>query len=614
MQRLWIALTLLIPMKLLAWGYAGTDVCVQVATLQIFHDPESRLTPEEALAQTTAQPRYSSPHRIAEGYTKGTVWLLLQTQRAISGNGYQKCVLELANPQLDRVQIYHPENGVLTRVVEMGDQKNFMERLVPVRNYIFPYHAEQYHRFLFALQSTATMTVPLKVQWRDHFIADSSKDYLLLGLFYGLMLFFIFFGLHTFVSFRDKSYFFYSLFAIFMLLFFLDRDGIAYQYFWTDSPDWKMRSVRIFSALSMLAGTTYFFSILNLWRGPGKWLWGSYAVLSVLLIGALFKLHPSSTHHLAIYAGGATAVLWVALSGFALGMRRFFARYLLAASLISLGGLLIYALSVTGKLEPNLFTNNAMKFSTLLEFGFLALGLHARIKADNKRHERNKAIAEISAMFAHDVQRPMTLMGLFLDKIKDLPSEERSNYFDKKHEPIKVEIDYMIGALGDLKEMGKAPEKPTSTEIAPLLKNVCNGNYDLKFDYSGLVQGDALNLTRVFKNLKTNAKRATKGNGTFWCHTYERNDAVKIVFGNTGSTIPKHIIDRVFDMFFTYGNKANKGTGIGLAFVKKVINESGGTVWVESNGYRSNRKKKKPRLSEDYVEFHIKLPKGERYD
>ena len=56
-------------------------------------------------------------------------------------------------------------------------------------------------------------------------------------------------------------------------------------------------------------------------------------------------------------------------------------------------------------------------------------------------------------------------------------------------------------------------------------------------------------------------------------------DKVKLILTDNGSGIPQHILNKIFNLYFT--TKA-QGTGIGLSIVQKIIMEHGGTISVES--------------------------------
>jgi len=68
--------------------------------------------------------------------------------------------------------------------------------------------------------------------------------------------------------------------------------------------------------------------------------------------------------------------------------------------------------------------------------------------------------------------------------------------------------------------------------------------------------------------------------------THEENGTVKIMVSDTGPGIPKHALKKIFNDFYRVDNsltRTTRGTGIGLALVKKFANLMGGTVNAENN-------------------------------
>ena len=92
-------------------------------------------------------------------------------------------------------------------------------------------------------------------------------------------------------------------------------------------------------------------------------------------------------------------------------------------------------------------------------------------------------------------------------------------------------------------------------------------------------------LQQVFVNLIANAIDAHDGKPHGTIRVRPRTDAerqgAEIIIADTGSGIPKAIIDKVFDPFFTT-KPVGKGTGLGLSISYKIIKDLGGTIAVQS--------------------------------
>jgi len=91
---------------------------------------------------------------------------------------------------------------------------------------------------------------------------------------------------------------------------------------------------------------------------------------------------------------------------------------------------------------------------------------------------------------------------------------------------------------------------------------------------------DHSKLEVVFMNLITNVIQAIEGKGDVFIRVNVDSDFITIDVENSGSEIPSHVLPKIFDSLFT--TKAS-GTGLGLPFCKKTIEQHNGTISVSSN-------------------------------
>jgi signal transduction histidine kinase/CheY-like chemotaxis protein len=92
-------------------------------------------------------------------------------------------------------------------------------------------------------------------------------------------------------------------------------------------------------------------------------------------------------------------------------------------------------------------------------------------------------------------------------------------------------------------------------------------------------------LSQVMLNLMTNAIDAMyPDGGTLTIDLYEEEQCIVLAVSDTGSGIPAHIRDKIFEPFVSTktnsNNKLHGGTGLGLAISYGVITEHGGTITV----------------------------------
>jgi len=99
------------------------------------------------------------------------------------------------------------------------------------------------------------------------------------------------------------------------------------------------------------------------------------------------------------------------------------------------------------------------------------------------------------------------------------------------------------------------------------------------------VMGNPVRLRQVVDNLIGNALKYTAVGGEIWVQAWEREGQITVTVQDSGIGIPREALPRIFEKFYRVpqrGESRPAGTGLGLAIVKAIVDQHGGTVWVES--------------------------------
>ncbi|MBD3320274.1 MAG: response regulator [Chitinivibrionales bacterium] len=142
----------------------------------------------------------------------------------------------------------------------------------------------------------------------------------------------------------------------------------------------------------------------------------------------------------------------------------------------------------------------------------------------------------------------------------------------------------------------------------PLFRKQLGDNYDIIVELTDeqlWIQGDANYLKRIFQNLIGNSRDAMPGGGKIFIECFATRaegsaNTVVIRFSDTGCGIPTEILENIFDPFFTT-KKAGKGTGLGLALVKRIVSLHKGIITIEKTD------------SEGTI-FRMEFPESEKED
>ncbi|MCB9248902.1 MAG: ATP-binding protein [Ignavibacteriales bacterium] len=214
------------------------------------------------------------------------------------------------------------------------------------------------------------------------------------------------------------------------------------------------------------------------------------------------------------------------------------------------------------------------------------------IEEQMQRKERLIAMGELASGVAHEIRNPLNTISTITQQLnKDFEPMEKAEEFHSLAGLVSKEIKRINETVNSFLRFSK-PEKvlfkkfllselfsQIENQYKPML-NEKNITFEKEVLWNGEVNWDRNQIQQVLMNLIQNSFDAINENGTIKLKcTYDNNEQIKIELSDNGQGIPKHILNKIFNLYFT--NKA-KGTGIGLSLVQRIILEHNGTITVES--------------------------------
>jgi signal transduction histidine kinase len=148
-----------------------------------------------------------------------------------------------------------------------------------------------------------------------------------------------------------------------------------------------------------------------------------------------------------------------------------------------------------------------------------------------------------------------------------------------------------VGALGfDLKVLNPVKLVQAAAEAARPKAIKAGIEFELNLlppDRVPSIKGDARRLGRAFDHLLDNAIKFSPNGGLVRLNMARRDQMIWVQVQDWGIGLATDQLERVFDRFYQVDGSATRhygGTGLGLAFVKEVVEAHGGAVWAESTG------------------------------
>ncbi|TCS95439.1 ATP-binding protein [Hazenella coriacea] len=211
-----------------------------------------------------------------------------------------------------------------------------------------------------------------------------------------------------------------------------------------------------------------------------------------------------------------------------------------------------------------------------------------------RQNNRLATIGQIAAGTAHEIRNPLTSIRGFLQMIgyqlQQSGQVKEQGYIDL----MLKEIGRINSLVGEFLLLSKPREVHIETvdvcqvleEIVPIIHNeALLHNVDVQMERflppSYVVHADGELLKQIFLNVSKNAIEAMCDGGslTIQLETHLADSQLTVKVIDTGPGIPKHVMDKIYDPFFT--TKEN-GTGLGLPICRQILREIGGSIYIST--------------------------------
>ncbi|MCU0428904.1 MAG: hypothetical protein MUF42_02950 [Cytophagaceae bacterium] len=168
-----------------------------------------------------------------DNYTKWIHYRLLDT----SSNTH-RWILEHYNYRIDSLEILFFQKNSLVAKSNMGDQFAFEERPIQHKNFsvLVPAIKNDTLDVFVKIRSQGLVDYYSILKRQDFFVQYANQEYVLLGLFYGILVISTLYCLFNFIFTSDKAYLFLSSYILLYLLYSLSEDGTGFQFLWNGWP------------------------------------------------------------------------------------------------------------------------------------------------------------------------------------------------------------------------------------------------------------------------------------------------------------------------------------------------------------------------------------------
>ena len=615
-----------------------------IHSVTVLEDFDGKLTYED-IRDPKLQSKFKSVHPAGNelnfGYSQSTYWLKLTLAK--DSLLPKSWVLELPYFGLDYIDFYAPNS----KAVNTGGLRPISSRPLFYRFYAFPLSLENIEQdFYLRISSTQSISVPLKVWGYQAFLEHIEFDTLFQALYYGGLGALAIFNLFLFIYLRDRAYIYYSGFAFFIGIGIFSGNGYGRLLLWPNSPGWDHISQSVLLGFGTSVAMLFVCEFLKV-KQFSALLFKLFNTLAAglltcsvgLLASFMLEFSPTVLFEVfTILVIPATAItIYAGYRAWRHGQKsaKFF---LLAWGVLATGGMLA-SFRMLNLVPSNPFTSYALQISSAMEMILFAFALASRIKDERVLREaaqqealhskegllrslkaseerlENKVMMRTNdlkvmlqnekrlreqyirfgSLISHEFRNPL---GIIETQLALLAREKDGANYEKRVSVIgsathRLSMLFDRWLQGDRFENGIDSLRPQVLPINDWLERLIgrcrsyHSSHVLKFTQNPNIQtliADEKMVEVVVLNLIDNACKYSPEGSVVTVRLLSEVARVGFSISDTGIGIDAKEHQAIFEEYLQLNprNEA-KGFGLGLAFVKKVVEFHGGSIELVSS-------------------------------
>jgi len=226
----------------------------------------------------------------------------------------------------------------------------------------------------------------------------------------------------------------------------------------------------------------------------------------------------------------------------------------------------------------------------------------AELKATNDElRQMNAELEQFAYVTSHDLKTPLITFRGYLGRASkqvERDDKEGVTHSIDRMKRAAIRMSTLIDDLLDLSRIGRVTHDPQPIALRSVVKRfeeeqserLASTGIQIEFDSDlPTIVFDPVRLTQLVDNLLTNAIKYGCPNGNATIHIGAQSERGKTRFyvRDHGPGIAPEFHTRIFGLFNRLEASSQiEGTGVGLTVVRRIVENAGGRIWVESEAGR----------------------------
>ena len=220
---------------------------------------------------------------------------------------------------------------------------------------------------------------------------------------------------------------------------------------------------------------------------------------------------------------------------------------------------------------------------------------NTQLEEANARLElKNNELKDLASTVSHDLKAPLRAIGnlvrWFLEDYTDTFDEKGREMIAMLVDRV-THIESLISGILQYSKAGHIDGQQERIDLNLLVKDVLGileAPSHLRVFIEGelpCITGETTSIRQIFQNLLVNAMTYTdKAEGKIRIRAVQEGRGWTFRIADNGPGIAKQYHEKIFSMFQSVDlGETHESSGIGLAIVKKIVEQYGGRIWLESN-------------------------------